>query len=198
VDLLGDVPPAGYSNEQCISDFTPGAQCLREYEFRYGLYPYAGDMDAGQAKRECERFLHPPRAFQLPADRRKWEGYRPGAPKFFDYFEDEHSRLPEPPQMLATEFTLVGATGGDVVLSALKFPEAREGDSGCAIARFVNYTHSSQYVNVSSNAALNRATLVRMNEEQIKPLDVQEGRSVSVTLSAKQVLSLRIDVSRLP
>jgi alpha-mannosidase len=200
VDLLGDIPPEGYSKEQCISDFTPGAQCLREYEFRYGIFPYEGDVDGGQVKRECERFVHPMRTFQLPADRQSWEGFRPGAPKFFDYFEDEASRLPEPGVKLPAELSLLRVDDADVVLSAVKFPELRDQDTESkqgaaarsAVVRLINYSHASQYAAIGSDLEMASARLLRMSEEPIKALSISEHKSVNVTLSPKQVLTVLV------
>ncbi|MGI8908648.1 MAG: alpha-mannosidase [Candidatus Sumerlaeaceae bacterium] len=202
VDLLGDIPPEGYAKEQCISDYTPGAQCQREYEFRYGIYPYDGVADPGHIKQECERFVHPMRTFQLPVDRKSWEGFRPGAPRFFDYFEDDASRLPEPEVKLAAEVSLLSVVG-DVNLSTVKFPEARDrgGDAGSvhngrqsAVIRLVNYTGSAQNVRLETGLHLESVDLLRMSEEPINAIEITEKKSVEIEITAKQVLTLSLQL----
>lgn len=134
VDILGNVPP-NWVREQLVDDHAPGAQCLRSFRFRYAVHPFAGAFEAARIKLECDRYLHPPRVFQLPADRGTWAGERPGESEFWKYFEDESSALPEPQKSAPIHASLL-SVDKHLTLTALK-PGPELSDIA-AVVRVVN------------------------------------------------------------
>lgn len=204
VDLLGDMPPTGYEKEQIVNDFTPEAQCLREYEFRYAVYPYRGDVQSGQVKHQCERFLHPLRSIQLPADKAAWAGVRPGAPKFFDYFEDEASELAVPEVGLPAEMSFLQCDNPSFVLSTVKFPEHRDrigatrigGDTAEAVVRFFNPGGKNETARVQVGAPLHSARRLALSEDVMDNLPADDG-TIEIALDRKQVGTVSLTFGRL-
>lgn len=192
VDLLGDLPPSFWEREQLVDDFTPAAQCQRAYTFRYAVYPFAGDETAGEVRRQCERFVHPLRIFQLPRERNNWLGERFGAPKYFDYFEDEASLVPEPVENAPFSRSLVTVDDPHVALSTVKFPE--EAGAHDAVIRLVNYTDQTRTAPVAGSLALSRATGLTLAEEKTGELPVEDG-TAKVELGPRKVVTVGLKLS---
>jgi alpha-mannosidase len=194
VDILGDLPPAYWEKNQMIDDFTPGAQCQRDYKFRYALLPFAGKAEDANLRLECDRFLHPPRMVQLQLERNAWLGIRPGAGKFFDYFDDVNSLIPEPPAVEPTEKSFLTLDNPYVALSAVKFPEHGEvpgSGEKTAVVRIVNYTESVQRVSMKSSYPIARAENWLLGEEPTGLLPV-EGNSVELEIAPKSIRTVAL------
>lgn len=192
VDILGDLPPQFWNRDQLVDDYTPEAQCQREYTFRYAVYPFEGNEASGQVRRHCERFIHPLRTFQLPADRNAWLGERFGAPKYFDYFEDEHSLIPEPEATGPPARSFLSVDDPHVALAAVKFREKAPLEGRAAVIRLVNYTDGPRQVAVVGDLGIRGARLLRMSEDGIGAAPVEDG-TVRVDLTGKQVRTVELE-----
>lgn len=193
VDLLGDSPPHQWIREQMEEDYTPDAQCLRQFTFRYAVCPFAGDAASGEIPLEADTFLNPPRVFQLPLDRVSWSGTRPGWPEFFDYFEDEASEIPEPPKTLPIRRSFLETGNSKLRLSAVKFPEAKQEGGADAVVRVVNLTHEKQAVSLGTFRDLRGVARQNLSESHLVPLTILDGKA-SADVTSRQVATFLLEL----
>ncbi len=196
VDLLGDLPPQFWEREQLIEDFVPGAQCLREYAFRYGVHPFAGGTPPSEVRREAERFVNPPRLFQLPADQAAWGGERPFAPPYFDYFDDEASAIALPPATAPASRSLLEVDNPRVSLQAVKPFEPMPGNAapphrGCVV-RMVNLSEAEERCRVTFGPAVVSVQALNLAEEPQGELAADAGNGVELTIPAKRIVTLGV------
>ena len=194
VDLLGDMPPEFWEREQIVDDFTPAAQCLRPYRFRYAVCPYA-DTPEAELRAEAERFVNPPRAHQHPADRKAWGGKRLWAPEFFNYFEDEASERPEPPKTSPAEQGLLEIDNPRVALSAVKFPHrtCTDRDWGRrAVVRLANCSDREEACRLRFGMPVASAARAKLSEDVLGEITVLDGCVVDLRLPPKRVETLVI------
>jgi alpha-mannosidase len=196
VDLLGDMPPQFWEREQLVDDFTPAAQCLRPYRFRYAVFPYASMPDA-EVHAEAQRFVSPPRAHQHPADRAAWAGTRLWAPDFFNYFEDEASERPEPEKTSPAEQGLLEIDNPRVALSAVKFPHRTCTDrdwGGRAVVRLVNLSDRDEACRLRFGMPLAAAARAKLSEELTGEIPVVDGCAIDLQVPAKRVETLVVRI----
>lgn len=190
VDLLGDLPPTFWEREQLLKDYTPDAQCLREFTFRYAVYPYTGQIAGANLKAESEKFLLQPIAYQLATERDAWLGVRPGAPEYFNYFEDDASRIPEPGKVQPAQRSLFQIDNPNVWLSAVKWAED---GSGSCVLRLVNLLDEEQRVKCYSDFKIRDAEELRLDETAVGNITVVD-EGICITLGARKVLTIKMNL----
>jgi alpha-mannosidase len=191
IDILGDLPPQYWKREQLLRDYTPDAQCLRKFTFEYALYPFSGEITVAGVKHECENYLFPPRLQQLPQNRQDWLGTRPGAPPFFDYFEDEFSRIPEPDKTCGSEQSLVIIDNPNVWVSALKFAEA---GGGRYVLRVVNSSNEAQSFEIRSQLEITSAEEAMLNEMPLGSLQLRNGDIPDIKIEGKKIMTILLEL----
>lgn len=194
VDLLGDMPPEFWEREQLVDDYTPGAQCQRSFVFRYGIYPYAGDAESAQVKLVCDGALAGMRAIQLPTDRVTWAGVRPGAPEFFNFFEDEASAIPQPEPILPLRHGFLSVADPQVNVAAVKFPETgwMGENRRTAVVRLVNLSSATRQTKVACSVLLAKAEMWKLSEQVSQQLSVAPDNSVEISVGSKGIVTLAL------
>lgn len=193
VDLLGDMPPEMWDREQLVEDYTPDAQCLRDFTFRYGVYPYAGNAETGEVKKMADIFVAPMRVVQTPLERKDWLGGRADS-GYFRYFEDEASLLPVPPEDQALSRGLLSVGNPQISLTAVKLPENAKSGERRVVVRLVNTSTSPQEAVLTWGYPVKKATAVRLDEKEIGSLKVEEGQSVTVSFGPKQIRTIEVEL----
>ena len=120
--------------------FTPDAQCLREMQFEYAVYPHVGDTESAQVCQMSDRY----NSELICATTNKHDGALPSTNSFFNVKDEKNT----------------------VKITAMK----RSEDGRAILVRGYNSGNSKTKVELTSAFHLKQATLVNLLEEEQEQL----------------------------
>lgn len=143
---------------------TPGAQCQGKHRVEYSIIPYAGEAGRKNAYRQAYQFnIMPFRAVQ----------------------SDIHSGTAE------MERSFIKVKGEDIVVSALKKSEDREG----IILRVYNIGECPKMFQIDIGDEFDEVYETNLNEERLKGLESIDG-IVSVNIPSKKIATIELNIKK--
>ena len=142
--------------------FTPEAQCLGRYTFRYSIYPYSGDWFEGQALMQAEDHGLELRAVQTPSH----SGRLPDQFSFLRLSSD-------PPDAFRMTAVKASEEGNDLIV------------------RFYNILDRKVKGELEIGAGVMETYTTNLNEERGQKLPIKEG-AVKIEARGKEIVTLRM------
>ena len=162
------------------------------HRFRLAVCPYAGDHESAAVARLSQQFMAEPTTAVRPVDYDRFFGGRPfvQGPGLPDLFFRPLERADKVVPLEDSLFRLVHeSVPGAMVLSACKGAQARDGS---LILRFYNSTSRPVRFDLAFTARLASVQKTDLRERDVQTIPINRGRSVSLTASPKEIVTLRI------
>ena len=149
--------------------FTPEAQCLREMNFEYAVYPHQGHYDEGGVLAEADRFNNAVKVFVT----NRHSGSLPLAKSFFSIQDSQNS----------------------VRVTSIKRADDRKG----VVIRLYNGGTNPTRVNLTSSLKINTAVRVNFLEEEKTQVLIEENQfEMTVASKSIETIYLNVERESLP
>ena len=184
----------GFEGEQTMAQewVTPGGECLGELNYRLALYPYAGNHEDAAVALAAQQFMALPYTAVQGIDRNKFIGGRPfvqgpGMPDIF------YRPMPREELVIRREEQLLSVIDetvkGAMIVAATKGAENMD---GTLIVRLYNSTSKEIDFKAKFGHKLAWVKTTSLAEEDIAPVAVKGGNTISYTAKPKEIVTFRV------
>ncbi|MBQ7336991.1 MAG: hypothetical protein IJW40_00900 [Clostridia bacterium] len=184
----------GFESENTMAQcwITPEGECFGEQNYRLALYPYAGNHEDAAVALTAQQFMALPYTAVQCVDRNKFIGGRPfvqgpGMPDIF------YRPMPRADIVVRREEKLLSVTDetipGAMVVAATKGAENMD---STLIVRLYNSTSKEIDFKVKFGHKLAWVKTTSLAEEDIAPLALSGGNTISYKALPKEIVTLRV------